>query len=269
MSVRMASGTDSRALPPEGYRRTGHSGRKGRPGPTTKFVLLLVVTTLVISACGILNPFTGAPDYGKLTVSANSAQRKAEQATVRIRTLGCNALSTGSGVIVGPKEMLTNAHVIAGAEKVDITLWNGTTVSAKVVGANQSEDLARVQVDADLTEKGATVATLSGLDPVDGSELLAFGFPGGKGFAVLRGQLLGYFKLEDQPSFRMSNQVVQGNSGGPVFSANGLVVGIVRAKAVESGDGIAIPISIVKPALQQMRTSPPGRPPSCGAFAQK
>lgn len=219
----------------------------------------------MLVACSVIRPDIGAPDYGETSVAANSPERRAEQATVRIRNLGCGAISLGSGVVIGPRRLLTNAHVIAGAERLEVNLWDGSTVDARVVGASVEGDLAVVEVEEDLTtQDDAAVATLAASDPVEGQAVMVFGFPEGGRFRISRGRLLGYEDIDGQRSLILSNRVEEGNSGGPVFDDAGEVVGVVRAKFVESGEAIAIPASTVRSLVSGSAAS--GPVPECGTF---
>ena len=232
-------------------------------------VSVVVLCVVALAGCAIVRPGSGAPDYegNRAKVAGGASLRAAEQATVRIRNLGCGALATGSGVVISPTRLLTNAHVIAGAETLEISLWDGSTLEAEVTGSRRRTDLATVDVAIDLTgEKNAAVASFAAEDPVAGDALFAFGFPGGGGFSVLDGEAIGYAEVEGVRSLLMTNKVVPGNSGGPVFDSAGQVAGIVRAQLVESGDGVAIPVSQVQASLASLETGPSGARVACGAF---
>ncbi|MCC7076743.1 MAG: trypsin-like peptidase domain-containing protein [Acidimicrobiia bacterium] len=226
-------------------------------------VPVLLACSLI--ACAVIRPDIGGPDYGETSVAADSPERRAEQATVRIRNLGCGAISLGSGVVIGARRLLTNAHVIAGAERLEVNLWDGTTVDARVVGASVEGDLAIVEVEEDLvTQNDAAVADLAPADPTEGQPLMVFGFPEGGRFRISRGRLMGYEDIDGQRSLVLSNRVEEGNSGGPVFDMEGRVVGIVRAKFVDSGEAIAIPVSTLRSLVSGSAAS--GPVPECGAF---
>ncbi len=232
-------------------------------------ILLALVFAVSVAGCSVLRPDIGAPDYGSQAELAEAAARlrAAEQATVRIRNVGCGGIATGSGIVIGESVLLTNAHVVAGAETLEITLWDGKTVGAEIRDATVSSDLARVEVAVDLTQSAdAVVATLGTSDPDPGEQLVVFGFPGGGRFTVLPGEALGYTDVDGVRGLVMSNQVVPGNSGGPVFDESGVVVGVVRLQLVESGDGVAIPITDVNASLAQMSEAGAGRVPGCDAF---
>lgn len=208
---------------------------------------LVPAIALAFGACGVLQPNDGAPDYASVhdRLAASSSERRAEAATVRIRNLGCEALSTGSGFVVDDHELVTNAHVVAGAEKLEITTWDGHTFDATIEGATVTADLARVRVGADLPP----AAVLAPADPVPGDALVVYGYPGGGVLGVEPGKLLSYADVDGRRSFVMSNKVRPGNSGGPVFGGGGEVVGVVRALLVESDQGVAIPVSDVASTL--------------------
>lgn len=227
--------------------------------------LFLAVVMLLFSGCSVMRPDKGAPVYGHLSAAATSAERAAERSTVRVRNLGCNAVVVGSGVITAQRQLLTNAHVIAGADKLEVNLWDGTTVDARVVGASVAQDLATVEVADDLASGGrASVATFAAADAPVGASLLVFGFPEGGRFTVSRGHLVAYEAIGDQRSMVLSNKVEHGNSGGPVFGENAQVVGIVRAMFADSGDAIAIPVSAAHQLLEAGAAA--GPVPGCSAF---
>lgn len=244
--------------------------RRPRPGALPVRVAVAVLSLVFVAGCGgMFRPDLARPRYVSDEPAATSVERRAERATVRIRTLGCGALSTGSGVVVGERELLTNAHVVAGAETLEINLWDGTTLSAEVRSAASADDLAIIEVDAPLTGEGrAAVAEFATADPPVGAPLLVFGFPGGLRFTVDKGEVDSYAEVDGERSIVMTNPVVPGNSGGPVFDGTGAVVGIVRARLVDTGNGVAIPVTTVAAALATMRTAPTGTAPGCDEFVQ-
>lgn len=219
------------------------------------------MVAVACGACAVLRPDAGAPDYAALhdRLATAASERDAEAATVRIRNLGCAALSTGSGFVVGERELVTNAHVVAGAETLEITTWDGHTFEAAVEGATLASDLARVRVDADLPP----AARLASSDPVPGDLLRVYGYPGGGALDVETGQLVSYAEVDGRRSFVMSNKVRPGNSGGPVFGAGGEVVGVVRALLVDQDQGVAIPAGEVAATLGSGAS---GGVPGCDAL---
>ena len=163
---------------------------------------------------------------------------------------------SGSGFIVSPDGyILTNYHVIEYAYKgnyaITVMLHDGTRYEASIVGVEDCNDIAVLKIDA------------SGLDPVTfgdsdklsvGDDVYAVGNPLGElEFSMTTGHVSALDRLittEDGSEainmFQIDAAVNSGNSGGPVYNANGEVVGIVTAKYSETGVeglGFAIPIN--------------------------
>ena len=169
--------------------------------------------------------------------------------------------SVGSGVIVTAQgRILTNAHVVAGAETVRVTLSDGTELDAKVVGADKQSDLAVLQLEGDLP-------TLRPIPMGDSSQLrlgefvLAIGNPFGVGQAVTMGIVsakgraaLGMIDYED---FIQTDAAINpGNSGGALVDLDGKLVGINTAIVSRSGGyegiGFAIPIDMAAPIMKAL-----------------
>ncbi len=248
-------------------------GRSMQAGKLLWWCAFTVVLTCVgggLAACSLFAYDDEIPAYGRTDeLLVGLPLREAKQVTVRVRNFGCNAVSVGSGVIAAPDLLLTNAHVIAGAEEVEITLWDGETFAASVLDATVTEDLALVRVEGDLTGGGrAAIARFAISDPLDGTFLFVVGYPGGGRLRKSTGSLLEYREVDGVRSLVMSNEVAPGNSGGPVFDENARVVGIVRA-LLESGQGLAIPVGIVD-EVQRRLVEEPGTAqiPSCKDFAR-
>ena len=163
---------------------------------------------------------------------------------------------SGSGFIVSPDGyILTNYHVIEYAYKgnyaITVMLHDGTRYDASIVGVEDCNDIAVLKIDA------------SGLDPVTfgdsdklsvGDDVYAVGNPLGElEFSMTTGHVSALDRLitTDESSeainmFQIDAAVNSGNSGGPVYNANGEVVGIVTAKYSDTGVeglGFAIPIN--------------------------
>jgi S1-C subfamily serine protease len=164
--------------------------------------------------------------------------------------------SIGTGVVVVDSGLiLTNLHVVAGAEKITVTFFDGTESEAFVVNRQPQDDLAVLQAKVlpdDL--QAATLRSTQGLSP--GDQVLAVGFPFGIGPSASAGVVSG-LKREfqaDEDGKRMTNLIQfdaaanPGNSGGPLVTMDGTVVGVVTA-ILNPGDagtfigiGFAVPI---------------------------
>ncbi|WP_231742255.1 S1C family serine protease [Stieleria varia] len=164
----------------------------------------------------------------------------------------------GSGVVVDKAGyILTNRHVIADGEIIDVTLSDGRRVQAQVIGTDALTDLALLKVDA------------SGLIPIPwgdsdrirvGSPVWAIGSPFGLDRTVTFGILSGKHRLVRASSryqdFMQSDVAVNpGNSGGPLVDARGTLVGINTAIVGDTYQGVSfsIPSSVAKEVYERLR----------------
>ncbi len=143
----------------------------------------------------------------------------------------------GSGVvIVDSGIILTNLHVVAGAQRVTVTFFDGMESEAELVMAYRENDLAVIRaktIPDDLP--AATLGSTAGLKP--GDEVVAVGFPFGIGPSVSAGVVSGLNREFRSPEGkRLLTRLIQfdaaanpGNSGGPLVTMGGEVVGIVTA----------------------------------------
>jgi serine protease DegS len=167
--------------------------------------------------------------------------------------------SLGSGVIVNEHGfILTNNHVIDGAEEIRVTLRDGRTTEAKVIGKDTEADLAVLKVDLD----NLPVITLGKSDALRvGDVVLAIGNPFGVGQTVTQGIVsatgrseLGINTFEN---FIQTDAAINpGNSGGALITAHGELIGINTAIFSQSGGsegiGFAIPVSLAKISMAQI-----------------
>ncbi len=162
----------------------------------------------------------------------------------------------GTGVVIIDKgTILTNLHVVAGADKVKVEFYDGLIAEATVVGTRPEHDLAVLQ--AKTIPDDLVAATLrSTADLAVGDEVVAVGFPFGIGPSASSGIVSGLRREYQSPEGkRLLTNLIQfdaaanpGNSGGPLVTAGGEVVGIVTAilnpseQRVFIGIGFAVPI---------------------------
>jgi len=162
--------------------------------------------------------------------------------------------SLGSGVIISPEGfVLTNAHVIGGAQKISVTLQNGVSYPARLISDSIGEDLAIVKINAG---KPLPAARLGDADKVKvGSWAIAIGSPFGFEETVTVGVVSAKGRVVRQESGQqVFRDLIQtdaainfGNSGGPLVSVDGEVIGINQAIFSPGGTGnigigFAIPI---------------------------
>src|SRR5215210_9447471 len=153
----------------------------------------------------------------------------------------------GSGVIYSSAgHILTNAHVVAGASRVVVTLPDGRSLPAGVIGAQPERDLAVLRVG----QSGLPVAELYAAPPRVGQLVIAIGNPYGLDFTVTAGVVSALNRSLPLDRDTKLSQLIQtdtpinpGNSGGPLVDVQGRVVGITTAiLPFAQGLGFAIPV---------------------------
>ncbi len=162
----------------------------------------------------------------------------------------------GSGFIISRDGfILTNNHVVAGADEIKVKLSDGREFKAIVKGADEKLDLAVLKIDV----KGALpFAELGDSDALQvGEWVMAIGNPFGlnqtvtAGIVSAKGRVIGSGPYDD--FIQTDASINMGNSGGPLFDASGKVIGINTA-IIQGGQGIgfAIPINMAKSVLPQL-----------------
>ncbi|KQT09498.1 S1C family serine protease [Ramlibacter sp. Leaf400] len=163
----------------------------------------------------------------------------------------------GSGVIISPDGyILTNNHVVEGADEIEVTLNDSRNVQAKVIGTDPDTDLAVLRINLERLP----VITLGNSDALQvGDQVLAIGNPFGVGQTVTSGivSALGRNQLgiNTFENFIQTDAAINpGNSGGALVDVNGQLMGINTAIYSRSGGslgiGFAIPVSTAKQVLE-------------------
>ena len=169
------------------------------------------------------------------------------------------ATGAGSGVIVtADGYILTNNHVIEDAKTITVTLKDGSSYEAELVGTDPQTDVAVIKIDA----MGLTPAALGDSDSLVVGELaVAVGNPLGQlGGTVTDGIISALDRKitiegETMNLLQTNAAINPGNSGGGLFNGQGELIGIVNAKTSETGVeglGFAIPINDVKDVMEQL-----------------
>ena len=165
--------------------------------------------------------------------------------------------SQGSGFVYDEQgHIVTNAHVVAGADEVSVTFADGTKARATVVGIDPSTDLAVLDVDVSADELGPLMLGRSA-DVQVGDPVVAIGSPYGLAGSVTAGivsatgrtiRALNNFGIDD--AIQTDAAINHGNSGGPLLDARGRVIGVNSQIESETGgnDGIgyAVPSDTVR-----------------------
>lgn len=298
-----ANGTGNPFGAPQQGAANGHNGQGGWPGapaqpgqPKAPGKMAVSVATGVVAAlvsaalclgvgyAAITNGWVSVPSSNSLSnISSNksgsgtakaesgdavdwaSVASKVSSAVVSIQVATSEGTAAGSGAILDTDgHIVTNNHVISGAQTIQVTLADGTIYSAKVVGADTTTDLAVIQLQdapSDLTN----VEFADSDNLAVGESVMAIGNPLGYDDTATVGIVSALNRpvtVTDDNNNEIVTNAVQldaainpGNSGGPTFNAAGQVIGInssIASTASSSstagsiGIGFAIPSNLVK-----------------------
>ena len=200
-------------------------------------------------------PFPEFPDGSPLEDlfdDLNPNQGQGEEAMREARSLGSGFIISADGFVV------TNNHVIEGAEEIEIFLTDGTRLPARVVGADDKTDLAVLKIDS--PEVLPFVEFGDSDTAVVGDWVMAIGNPFGLGGSVTLGIVSARNRdIQSGPYdqfIQTDASINQGNSGGPLFDMSGKVVGINTAIIARGGTslgiGFAVPGNLAKPVIDQL-----------------
>jgi len=263
--------------------KTGGLARRKSIAPIVLAALLLAIVVLTGCSQAIKVADVATDDSVPNTVNETVAPvlldenavvalyEKAIQAIVKIQTLsehdglpdpfgfGTPPLrGQGSGFIIdGEGYILTNNHVVDGVSDIQVTLHNGRTIDAKVIGTAPENDIALLKVNKDEL-RGITPLLLGNSDDVKpGQMAIALGSPFGLDGSITVGVVSGLGRSIPSTTQRLITDVIQtdaainpGNSGGPLLNSKGEVIGINTAiEPSSSGIGFAVPINTAKSLL--------------------
>jgi serine protease Do len=257
----------------------------GKQKPALRALLGLGILLIPLESIGQVR----SPDLlHQLSNSLEDVARKVSPAVVQIIVTGYGPVgkegrsdtaligrqrATGSGVVIDSDGyIITNAHVLSGAQKVQVLLTSPASTSdpvtvlkstsrslnAKIVGADKQIDLALLKVEA----TGLTTLSFAEYQQIRQGELvLAFGSPEGLENTVTIGVISSVARqpLPDHPLVYIQTDapINPGNSGGPLVDTDGNVVGlntfILSQGGGSEGIGFAIPSSIVNHVYQQLK----------------
>ena len=258
-------------------------GQPNKPGAskTVNGIVTAVVAALVAAAlclglgyAAITNGWVTVPTSSSLSnVTSNksgsgSATAKTGEApdwqtvasgvsgsVVSIQTAMANGTAKGSGAIIDTEgHIITNNHVISGAQQIQVTLANGNIYSAQLVGTDTTTDLAVIKLDN--PPSGLKAVEFADSDKLAvGENVMAIGNPLGYDDTATTGIVSALNNEIVTNAVQIDAAINPGNSGGPTFNAAGQVIGInssIASTATSSdsagsiGIGFAIPSNLVK-----------------------
>jgi S1-C subfamily serine protease len=227
-------------------------------------LLAAAVSVVLLSGCSELldlpplpdpvaigeTPAVQTPTPGATTLSPDGF-RTTERVAVRVRSVGCGGVSTGSGFAVSEDVLVTNRHVVAGAETMQVSTYDGQDLLVETAGSAIVADLAIVRTRSALP----AAVTLAEADPEPGDPVEVVGYPGGGRLTSSTGTVLGY---EADPLNANAGQIIvtdaraePGSSGSPMYDESGQVVGVVYAATEDATRSLAVPVSTLRTLLDE------------------
>lgn len=192
------------------------------------------------------------------------ALKQAELSVVRLDSVVCDPEregGTGTGFLIGPRLVVTAAHVIESASNVLVHNREEVRVGTRVLGIEEARDLALLELDRDFT--GVVPFQMAEQRVPTETEVSALGYAFGRGLSDTKGVVKGY-DVKVPTDERAVTDLVQtsaginpGNSGGPLVTKEGTVVGVVVGSLGDADDfAFAVDATVAAPLLQQWRRSP-------------
>jgi putative serine protease PepD len=222
-------------------------------------------TTVVTETVAASGTSTVRTTAGGMTV--NEIYERAAPGVVQINSTGgsTSGRALGSGFVVDKTgHVVTNYHVIEGADEIRVSFSNRDTVEAELVGTDPSTDLAVLRVDT--SASALTPLSLGDSDKVRvGDQVVAIGNPFGLARTATAGIVSALQRLITAPNRFTIDHVIQtdapinhGNSGGPLLNARSQVIGVntqIETGGISTGNvgiGFAVPSNTVKDVVAQI-----------------
>ena len=239
-------------------------------------------TTMPTVAPVVVAPPDAALENLQTQVEAVYAATGGSVVNISVTTIGYdffhNAVpqeGTGSGFAYDEAgHIVTNFHVVEGADEINVTFKDGTTLMAEVVGKDPTYDLAVVKVDPDAYPMRPL--QLGDVEPLRiGQFVIAIGAPFGLDQTLTFGVISSLGRIIESPDQRYIGEAIQtdaainpGNSGGPLLDLEGRVIGvnaqIISPSRANAGIGFAIPARLVRRVVPQLIASGVYRHPWMG-----
>jgi S1-C subfamily serine protease len=216
-----------------------------------------------------LEPTPAPPVTGPNAEAVNAAAKAGRAATVRIEGLGCGGLVEGSGFVAGPGLVATNAHVVAGIDR-PVVVDSAGSHRAQVVIFDPDLDFAVLRT----TGLVAAPLLISSSNAPRGTVGAALGYPGGGDFtvqpaAVLQRRIAVGRNIYDaglvhRDVYTLQAIIRPGNSGGPLLTPDGTVIGVIFATSTVNGNiGYALTSAEILPDLSRAANASPVSTGAC------
>ncbi len=195
----------------------------------------------------VLQPFGRTPivavDTPDPALATDPAVEIARPSVVKIRGVApsCQKVLEGSGFVVAPSRVMSNAHVVAGADSVTVES-DGQTYDAYVVSYDPDADISIL----DVPNLPAPPLAFADTPAPTGTDGVVMGYPGGGDFLATPARVREIIELQGPDIYRSTTvtrevytirgTVRQGNSGGPMINRSGKVLGVVFGAAVDNAD---------------------------------
>ncbi|MDN5796743.1 MAG: MarP family serine protease [Intrasporangium sp.] len=187
----------------------------------------------------------------------------AERSILKVTTdsAQCGAAQEGTGWVMQPDTVVTNAHVVAGAERTQVESPNGDRYAAEIVVLDPDRDLAVLRVP------GLPAPALPLGEPLErGADAVVAGYPLDGPFSAVPARVRSVLEAQGRDIYgqrtvvreiySLYTTVQPGNSGGPLLDGSGRVVGVVFAKSLEDANtGYALTLAEAEPVLEQARSA--------------
>jgi S1-C subfamily serine protease len=228
----------------------------------------LIAVAALVTGCGGMGEILQRFDRGTSTtmqtpepaMSADAVVAKAQPSVVKVRSVAerCSKVLEGSGFVVAPNRVMTNAHVVAGAEMSSVDA-GGKTYDAQVVSYDPQVDIAILDVP-DLPAQPLKFAEYTA---GAGTDVLVLGYPGAASFKASPAQIREVIELNGPDIYReatVTRQVYRltgsfpqsGSSGSAVVDLNDQVLGVYfGAEVHDSTTGFAITAAQVAPQMSR------------------
>jgi S1-C subfamily serine protease len=230
-------------------------------------LLSLLAVAAALAGCGsststvtVTTAATPTPRSHRSASGFPSLIARVKSGVIRIETSACDASYVGTGILIGPRLVATVEHVVEGSSSIALKR-NGRVIGrGTVIGVDPTRDVALVRSDRPITGYEFSFATRA---PLLGESVAAIGYPLGLPLTVTRGSVSGDGRTVPIDGVNRS-QLVQtdasvnpGNSGGPLISNSGAVLGLVDLRRNgASGLAFAVSAPVAAPLIQSWRTAP-------------